>query len=112
MRDRGWRRGDGSVPTVTFTNHLRGVAPAAPVESGAPTVRAALEDVFAAHPRLRGYILDDRGGLRRHVAVFVDGDLLPRGDTLDGPVGPASEIFVMQALSGGSPGGHGRRNAS
>ena len=91
------------MPTVIFTQHLRDVAPAAPVTSDATTVRAALEDVFAAFPRLRGYILDDRGVLRHHVAVFVDGELLPRGDRLEGSIAAGSKIHVMQALSGGAP---------
>lgn len=90
------------MPTILFTQHLRDVAPTAPVTSEAATVRAALEDVFAAFPRLSGYILDDRGALRHHVAVFVDGELLPRGDRLEGSVAAESEIHVMQALSGGA----------
>lgn len=91
------------MPTVMFTQHLRDVAPAAPMTSGATTVRAALHDVFAAFPRLRGYILDDQGALRHHVAVFVDGELLPRGDRLERSVAAESEIHVMKALSGGAP---------
>ena len=39
----------------------------------AGTVDEALAAVFADEPRLRGYILDDQGGLRRHLAVYVDG---------------------------------------
>lgn len=67
----------------------------------ATTVRAALEAVFAAQPELRGYLLDDQGGLRRHVAVFVDGRLLHDRRALSDAVEPQSEIYVVQALSGG-----------
>ncbi|CAH2791623.1 MAG: MoaD/ThiS/QbsE family sulfur carrier protein [uncultured Caballeronia sp.] len=42
-------------------------------EIDARTLSEALEAIFAAQPRLRGYILDDQGALRRHLAVFVDG---------------------------------------
>jgi hypothetical protein len=46
-------------------------------------------------------VLDDQGRLRRHVHVFVDGVLVADRERLSDPVGPASELHVMQALSGG-----------
>lgn len=64
-------------------------------------MRAVLDAVFAANPRLRGYVLDDQGGLRRHMMVFVDGQQIDDRERLSDPVGAASEIYVMQALSGG-----------
>jgi molybdopterin synthase sulfur carrier subunit len=82
---------------VVFTSHLRQHidAPIAAVAGG--TVREVLGAVFAGNPRLGGYILDDQGELRRHVVVFVDGER----SGLNDPVNEASEIYVMQALSGG-----------
>ena len=65
------------------------------------TVRSALEHVFVRYPTLRGYVLDDRGRVRHHVAVFVDGDALRDKKSLDVTLGPRSEVYVMQALSGG-----------
>jgi sulfur-carrier protein len=65
------------------------------------SVRAALDAVFARNPRLRGYVLDDQGALRRHMMVFVDGQQIQDRERLSDPVRPASEIYVMQALSGG-----------
>jgi hypothetical protein len=65
------------------------------------TVRAALEAVFADNPRLRGYVLDEQGCLRRHVVVFVDGRLVRDRLGLTDPVAEGSEVAVMQALSGG-----------
>jgi sulfur-carrier protein len=65
-------------------------------------VREVLEGVFADNPRLRGYIVDERGALRRHMIVFVDGRQISDRERLSDRVGPRSEIYVMQALSGGS----------
>jgi len=89
------------VPSVTFTPNLRRhlQAPPAQVEGG--SVRDALEAVFRLNPRLRGYVLDDQGRLRRHVMVFVDGEPVVDRDGLGDPVGAAAALFVMQALSGG-----------
>ena len=71
------------------------------IEAPAATVGAALDALFAVHPALRGYVLDERGALRRHVALFVDGDALQPKTDLARPLRPESELYVMQALSGG-----------
>ncbi|WP_300615344.1 MoaD/ThiS family protein [Dokdonella sp.] len=62
---------------------------------------AALEELFAAHPRLRGYVLDEHGTVRHHVAIFVDGLAIADKRDLHQPLSAQSEIYVMQALSGG-----------
>lgn len=86
---------------VSFTAHLRRVAPTGPVEAAGDTVGAVLDQVFAENPRLAGYVLDDQGRLRKHVALFVDGTRLANGAALGHTVGTDSEIHVLQALSGG-----------
>ena len=65
------------------------------------SVRDVLDAVFVQNPRLRGYIVDEQGALRRHMSVFVDGQQIVDRDRLSDPVRPASELYVMQALSGG-----------
>jgi sulfur carrier protein ThiS len=89
------------VPEVTFTRTLLRHVPAPTAAVEGATVRAALEAVFRENPRLRGYVLDDQGRLRRHVAVFVDGELVLDRDGLTDPVRPDGKVFVLQALSGG-----------
>jgi len=72
-----------------------------PADIEARTVREALEGVFAGNPRARAYVLDEQGALRKHMVVFVDGEaILDRNGLSDG-VGLDSQIYVMQALSGG-----------
>ena len=85
------------MPRVVFTAHLRRLAPAAPAVVGGATARAALDEVFAAHPLLRGYVLDDQQRLRKHVALFIDGERA----AIDDAVAPDAELCVLQALSGG-----------
>ena len=60
-----------------------------------------LQAVFDCHPSLRGYVLDEHGAVRHHVAVFVDGEALRDKRDLRQPVEPNGEVYVMQALSGG-----------
>ena len=65
------------------------------------TVRVVLDQVFAVEPRLRSYILDDQDRVRRHVAIYVNGDRIADRERLSDPVGHDDEVFVFQALSGG-----------
>lgn len=89
------------MPRVSFTSNLQRHVDCPVVETAAASVRAALEQVFAANPRLRSYILDDQGELRRHVSVYVNAGGSSTRAGLDDAVGGDSEIFVFQALSGG-----------
>jgi len=89
------------MPRISFTRNLqRHVAcPTCTVEG--ETVKDSLDAAFALYPKLRGYVLDEHGALRFHMAIFVDGIPISDRRSLSDHVPPASEIFVMQALSGG-----------
>lgn len=71
------------------------------LETDGATLGAALERVFAQHPRLRGYVLDEHAHVRHHVAIFVDGESIADKTSLDAPLAPRAEVYVLQALSGG-----------
>ena len=71
------------------------------LEVGGKTVGEALDAVFVRHPALRGYVTDELGNPRHHVAIFLDGSVLPRRNAMQAPLGAQSEIHVLQALSGG-----------
>ena len=60
-----------------------------------------LEKVFADNPQARGYVLDERGAMRKHMIVYVDNVMIRDRQRLSDPVQPDSEVYVMQALSGG-----------
>ncbi len=86
---------------VVFTPNLRRHLEAPEAAVSGDTVRAALEAVFADNPRLRDYVLDDQGAVRKHVTVYVDGERLADRTALALAVAADAEIYVMQALSGG-----------
>jgi hypothetical protein len=89
------------MPTVSFTENIqRHVACPTGAVSG-QTVREVLDNVFSGNQRARGYVLDDRGAVRKHMNVFVDGEPITDRETLSDCVGEHSEVFIMQALSGG-----------
>ena len=86
---------------IYFTSHLRNIVPDGPLSAAGTTVGEALANLLAAQPQVRGYVLDDRGALRKHVCIFADGERLHRDSALARPIGPDSKLYVMQALSGG-----------
>jgi molybdopterin converting factor small subunit len=55
----------------------------------------ALEDAF---PALDGWILDERGRVRRHINVFVNGEM----GTEETPVADDDRVDVLPAISGGT----------
>jgi hypothetical protein len=86
---------------IVFTQQLRRFTELPEVDTSAGTLRDALEAAFAVNPRLRGYILDEQGHLRRHVVIFIDGHRVSDHVSLKNPLAADSSIHVLQALSGG-----------
>jgi molybdopterin synthase sulfur carrier subunit len=89
------------MPRITFPQVLQRHVRCPPLVVAGSTVREVFEAAFAVHPTLRSYLLDDSGALRTHVTVFVDGEVVRDRARLLHAVGAASEIDVLQALSGG-----------
>ena len=89
------------MPRVVFTDNIQRHVPCPPVEVSGTTVREVLDAVFTANERARGYVLDEHGAVRKHMVIFIDGTMIRDRVTLADPVSPSSEIYVMQALSGG-----------
>jgi sulfur-carrier protein len=67
-----------------------------PVEG--TSVAELLSALEQTQPALRGWILDERGRIRRHINVFVNGE---KG-TEDTAVAQDDRVDVLPAISGGS----------
>ncbi len=89
------------MPRIIFTGHLRRYLDVPTLDVPGATVRDALEGVFSGRPRLRGYVLDEQGRLRRHVVIYLHGAPIADRLALTDEVGMTDEIYVLQALSGG-----------
>ena len=61
------------------------------------SVAELLAELERAHPAAGGWILDERGVVRRHINVFVNGEYA-RDET---PVAPDDRVDVLPAISGG-----------
>ena len=89
------------MPTVEFapalTRHV-----ACPLQSVvAASLGEALLAAFAAAPAMRGYVLDEQGAVRKHVAVFVNGRMIVSRSDLSQPLAGDDRVHVIQALTGG-----------
>jgi sulfur-carrier protein len=86
------------MPRIAFTASLERHVRCPPEAVQGATAGAVLEAYFSRHPEVRGYVLDEQGALRHHVAVFVGGTQVR---DLSHGVGSEDEVWIMQALSGG-----------
>jgi len=66
-----------------------------PIDAG--SVAELLRELERAQPAVGGWILDERGLIRRHINVYVNGE---RADE-ETPVGPDDRIEILPAISGG-----------
>ena len=71
------------------------------VEIEGGTLRDVLDDLADRLPVLERRLRDERGRLRPHVLVFVDGVMVRAGADLDTPVREGTEVVVAPAVSGG-----------
>lgn len=74
---------------------LAGGASVLEIEAG--TVNDLLVALEREHGALEGWILDERGVVRRHINVFVNGEQA----TSESPIGAADRIEILPAISGG-----------
>ena len=89
------------MPRVVFTANLKRLTDCPETTVAGKTVLDALKEVFRETPKLESYVLDEQDRLRKHMVIFVDGETMKDRENLSDEVREDSEIYVMQALSGG-----------
>ena len=88
---------------VKFTRHLVRFFPTLTDNISVPgdNVAEILKAVDQQFPGLANYIINEHGQLRRHVNIFVNGELIHDRQTLSDAVTDEQLIYIFQALSGG-----------
>jgi sulfur-carrier protein len=86
---------------IRFTDNIQRHVACPPRCVDGDTLAAALHAYFSDNEKARGYVLDEQGSLRRHMAIFIDGRPIHDRVALSDHVAKDSTIDVMQALSGG-----------
>ena len=86
------------MAVVTLRAPLRDLAGGSSrLEVPGATVAEVIGRLEREHPRLAGWVLDERGRIREHVKVFVNGDVAGLEDS----VAAADQVHVLPAISGG-----------
>jgi len=90
------------VARVSFAKAIQrhAACPAADVDGD--TLRGVIDSYFQIHPEARTYVLDERGAVRKHVAVFVNDTLVIDRERLSDTIAADDRVSVFQALSGGA----------
>ncbi len=87
---------------LKFTPHLKRFFPdLTTLDIEANTVADAIAIANNHWDGIADYVIDEQGALRKHVNIYVDGDLIYDKETLTDKISADSRIFIMQALSGG-----------
>ena len=84
---------------MTLPAALAALFPGCPRQAcvAAATVGEAIAELNRSWPGLRDRLCDDRPALRRHIRVFVRGEIA----RLDTSLSAGDEVFVITAISGG-----------
>ena len=94
----------GSLITVELPNVLCSYTednPSLVLDEPCKTVGDALAALGRKSPGALDRIMDERGSVRRHVNLFVNGENVRFLDGLSTPVPDGATIFVLAAVSGG-----------
>jgi len=88
------------VIKVVLTANLQKYYPEREFQAKASSVREILATMDSVRPLFTSYILEDDKTVRRHVNLFLNGQLLPKDDW-NKAVKSGDTVHIMQALSGG-----------
>lgn len=87
---------------VKFTYALKRFYPdLGDLEIQADNVAEVLDKIDKKYAGIKSYLIDERGELRKHVNIFKDGSLIEDREKLTDSLENNSEVYIMQALSGG-----------
>ncbi|CAN5607230.1 N/A [soil metagenome] len=90
------------MAVVKFTKALKRFFPTLQdTAASGSTLAAVLAEMDTHYPGVKSYLLDENGQLRKHVNIFIDGNMITDRNTLNDVFTEHSEIYIIQALSGG-----------
>lgn len=89
------------MPSVRFTRNIQRHVECPTLDVPGATLGEVLNAYFATNERARSYVLEDDGRLRKHMAVFIDGQQIEDREKLSDTLSPGAVVDVVQSLSGG-----------
>ena len=92
---------DPAQVRVEFAPSLRRHVECAPQSVAPGSLRVVLEAALMAQPALGHYVFDDQRAVRKHVAVFVNQQMVTDRVNLNQLLAPGDRVLVIGALTGG-----------
>lgn len=86
---------------VTFAASLRRHVDCAPQFVAPASLREVLDNGLLEAPELSNYVFDDQRAIRKHVAIFVNQQMVTQRSDLNQLLAPGDQVLVIQALTGG-----------
>ena len=65
-------------------------------------VREVLEELFSAHPDIKGHLVEDDGSLRNFVNIFIEGEDIRQKGGMEAKVLEGSDVRIIPSIAGGS----------
>jgi len=85
------------MAVVRLRGQLEKLAGGAQHQLAGSTVTELLQELESSNAALEGWVLDERGVIRPHINVFVNGEQA----TAETPIGEDDKIEILPAISGG-----------
>ena len=87
---------------VKFTSALKQFFPdLSAQELEGASIKEVIMSIESIYPGMQDYLLEEDGSHRRHVNIFVRGEMMVDRHRLSDTLTDGDEVLIFQALSGG-----------
>jgi len=73
------------------------------LEVNSSTVGEVLSELFQAYPEIKNHLVEENGGLRNFVNIFIDGEDIRQKGGMDAEVKDGADVRIIPSIAGGAP---------
>ena len=72
------------------------------LEVNSSTVGEVLSELFQAYPEIKNHLVEENGGLRNFVNIFIDGEDIRQKGGMDAEVKDGADVRIIPSIAGGA----------